>query len=162
MASINVPKEVLQNISFKSLPAKEKEEYLNNLLVKILELNPEGITISQIKESTGFTYSTIWHHLEMLKCTSLCRKISRGKIDVYYSFGVQDELKEYPKGKVNYTVSTVSNPDGNFVCIHESRENSLGSRTVLRGISLPIELIDSMVEILKKVKSSRLGRKDKK
>ncbi|MBI2134816.1 hypothetical protein HYU09_02420 [Candidatus Woesearchaeota archaeon] len=85
MAKINIPSDKLEKEAFKTLPAKEKEEYVSNLLKKILELNPEGITISQIKEATGLTYSTIWHHLEILSCTAQGHKISRGNLDVYYT-----------------------------------------------------------------------------
>ena len=74
------------------MPAKEKEEYMSNLLKKILELNPEGVTISQIREATGFTYSTIWHHLEILSCTAQGHKISRGNMDIYFPSGESDNF----------------------------------------------------------------------
>ena len=152
MVKINLPKELLQKEAFKTLPAKEKEEYLTNILIKILQLNPDGVTTSQIKEATGLTYSTLWHHLEILKSTTLSRKISRGKIDVYYPLGNLNYLSDYNKDNVVYTFTTVGNSDGNFVCIHEKRENSLGSYTVVRGIALPVELIDDIVNTLNKAK----------
>ncbi len=154
---INLPKEILPKEAFKSLPAKEKEEYLSNLLKKILELNPEGITISQIREATGLTYSTIWHHLEVLSCTSQCHKISRGNVDIYHPTGKSDHLNEYNKGKVKYAISTVENNEGKFVCIHEKRENRLGNHTVCKGIDIPFELIDNFIETLSKVKSKSKG-----
>ena len=152
MVKINLPKELLQKEAFKTLPAKEKEEYITNILIKILQLNPDGVTTSQIKEATGLTYSTLWHHLEILKSTALSRKISRGKIDVYYPLGNLNYLSDYNKDKVVYTFTTVGNSDGSFVCIHEKRENSLGSYTVVRGIALPVELIDDIINTLKKAK----------
>lgn len=151
---INLPKETLQKEAFKILPAKEKEEYLTNLLKKILELNSDGITISQIKEATGLTYSTIWHHLEILGCTAQCHKMSRGNLDVYHPTGKTTHLNDYDKGKVRYTISTVENNEGNFVCIHEKRENRLGNQTVCRGVSIPFELIDNFIESLGKAKKS--------
>ena len=159
MAQINLPKEVLQKEAFKSLPAKEKEEYLSNLLKNVLELNPEGITISQIKEATGFTYSTIWHHLEVLSCTAQAHKISRGNLDVYHSAGTTNHLNEYSKGKVRYSIGTVENNEGTFVCIHEERENRLGNHTICKGIAIPYELIDDFIESLGKAKSSHLNDK---
>ena len=83
MAKIELPKDMLDKESFKTLPAKEKEEYLSNSLKKILDLNDDGVTISQIREATGLNYSTIWHHLEILSCTAQAHKISRGNLDVY-------------------------------------------------------------------------------
>ena len=154
MAKINLPKEMLAKEAFKTLPAKEKEEYVSNFLKKVLELNSDGITISQIREGTGLTYSTIWHHLEVLSCTAQAHKISRGNIDVYYHNGIGSHLNEYKKGDANYTISTVENREGKFVCIHEKRQNRLGNHTICSGIDIPIELIDNFITDLNKVKKS--------
>lgn len=152
MAKINIPSESLQKEAFKTLSAKEKEEYVGNVLKKILELNPEGITISQIREATGLTYSTIWHHLEILSCTAQCHKISRGNLDIYHPTGKTTHLNDYDKGKAKYTLSTVENSEGSFVCIHEKRENMAGNSTVCKGIEFPVELIDDFIGELNKVK----------
>lgn len=152
MAKINLPSETLQKEAFKTLPAKEKEEYVSNLLKKILELNPDGITISQIKEATGLTYSTIWHHLEVLSCTAQCHKVSRGNLDIYHHTGKSSHLNEYTKGKVQYTISTLENEQGKFVCIHEKRENRLGNHTVCKGMAIPVELIDEFIKDISKLK----------
>ena len=153
MASkINVPSEILQKEAFKTLPAKEKDEYVGNILKKILELNPEGITISQIKEATGLTYSTIWYHLEVLSCTAQVQKMSRGNLDIYYPAGTISHLNEYTKGKVQYTISTVENSEGKFICIQEKRENRSGNQTISKGIQIPFDLIGNFLETLKKAK----------
>jgi len=157
MAKINLPKEVLQREAFKSLPAKEKDEYLRNLLSKILELNPEGITISQIKEATGFTYSTIWHHLEVLSCTAQCHKVSHGNSDVYHATGIINHLNDYNAGKIQYSLGIVEDKEGKFVCIHEKRENRMGNHAICKGINIPIELIGEFIETLSKVKSKGKG-----
>ena len=154
MAKLNLPKEVLRKEAFKTLPAKGKEEYLSNLLIKILELNQEGITISQIKEATGLTYSTIWHHLEILSCTAQGKKISHGNLDVYYPTGTSNHLNDYSKGKAIYTISTVENNEGKFVCIHEKRENRSGNHTVCKGITIPVEIVDKLISELEKIKKS--------
>ena len=145
---------MLAKDAFKTLPAKEKEEYVTNLLKKILDLNEEGITISQIREATGLTYSTIWHHLEILSCTAQAHKISRGNLDVYYHNGNSNHLNEHSTDKANYIISTVKNREGDFVFIHEKRENRLGSHTICSGISIPYELIGDFIEDLKKIKKS--------
>ena len=154
MAKINLPKEMLEKEAFKTLPAKEKEEYVTNLLKKILDINEDGITISQIKEATGLTYSTIWHHLEILSCTAQAHKISRGNVDVYYHNGTATHLNEHSTNKAAYAFSTVKNSEGNFVCIHEKRQNRLGNYTTCKGINLPVELIDIFIAELNKAKNS--------
>lgn len=154
MAKINLPPEILQKEAFRAFPAKEKEEYLSNLLIKILQLNPDGITISQIKESTGLTYSTIWHHLEILSCTAQSNKISRGNLDIYYPTGKISHLNEYAKGKVRYSISLIEGSEGHFVCIHEKRENRSGNHIVCSGILIPSELVGDIVEAISKHKKS--------
>ena len=156
MAKINIPSETLQKEAFKSLPAKGKEEYIRNLLKKILEINPDGVTISQIKEATGLTYSTIWHHLEVLNSTAQGNKISRGNLDVYYPNLKITHLNDYEKGKVQYSTSTIENSEGSFVCIHEKRENRAGNYTVCKGITVPVELIDKLVNELGKIKKKSI------
>ena len=152
MAKINLPKEMLAKEAFKTLPAKGKEEYVDNFLRKILELNPGGVTISQIREASGLTYSTVWHHLEILCCTAQGHKISRGNLDVYYPAGKSDHLNEYSKGKAKYEISMVKNNEGKFVCIHGKRQNRLGNHTVCEGINIPVELIEDIIKELNKVK----------
>ncbi|MEK6983591.1 MAG: winged helix-turn-helix domain-containing protein [Nanoarchaeota archaeon] len=154
MAKINLPKEMLEKESFKTLPPKEKEEYVGNLLIKILQLNPNGITTSEITDATGLTSSTIWHHLEILKSVTLSRKVSRGSVDVYYPIGSLNHVSDYDKGDARYAVSTVENSEGKFVCIHEKRENRLGSYVTLRGMAIPFELIDDIIFVLSKTKKS--------
>ena len=151
---IKLPNETLQKEAFKSLPAKEKEEYLNNLLLKILQLNPEGVTLSQIKDATGLTYSTIWHHLEVMSCTAQSNKSSRGNVDIYYPSGDARHLNEYAQGSSTYAVSTVNNSKGTFVRIHEKRESRSGSNAICSGVSIPIELIDKVIDSLNKAKKA--------
>jgi hypothetical protein len=154
MQKIKLPKDVLKMDAFKTLPAKEKEEYAGNLLNKILTLNPEGVTISQIREATGLTYSTIWHHIEILNCTAQSRKISRGNLDVYYPIGKCRHLKEYSKGKVRYSISRVDNEEGSFLCIHEIREKRSGSASICKGTLIPVELVDDIITTIKGAKKS--------
>ena len=154
MAKINLPSEMLQKEAFKAFPAKEKEEYVSNVLKKILELNPEGITISQIKEATGLTYSTIWHHLEVLSCTAQGSKVSHGNLDVYYPTGKISHLNDYSKGKVIYSISLVESGESKFACIHEKRENRSGNPAVRSGILIPAELLDDIADAMSKAKKS--------
>ena len=152
MDTLTLPQDMLQKESFKTLPAKEKEEYVSNILLKLLQLNPDGVTISQIKEATGLTYSTLWHHLEMLSCTAQAHKVSKGNLDVYHSVGRISHLNDFDKGKAKYSIEIVESGQGKSVCIHEKRENRTGNLTVCSGVSIPLEYISDFIEMLSKVK----------
>jgi len=150
---IQVPKEYAGKEKLRSLPAKDKEEYITNLIKGILELNPNGVTISQIKNATGLTPSTVWHHLEMLKSSAQCRKISHGNIDIYHHIGKLNRVVEYASGTVKYVVSTVSNQEGDFACIHELRE-SRGTHKTIRGVAIPYDLLGSIADALGKAQKA--------
>ncbi len=148
MAKLNVPKDILENSTLKALPAKEKEEYIHNLLKKMLDLNPDGATVSQIKESLGLNPSTIWHHFEILKATAQCRKISHGNLDVYHTYGKEEELSKIETPKSQITLEKVENEEGAFICIHDRRKNRQGTYTVVRGVAIPIEILNEVVKVL--------------
>lgn len=154
MSKINLPKEILKQEAFKVLSAKEKEEYIRNLLSKILELNPEGITISQIRESSGLTYSTVWHHLEVLSYTAQCHKISRGNLDVYYPPGKVVHLNDYTQDKALYSIGLLRDAKGDFVCVHEKRQNNSGNWVVCGGLFIPFELMEHLIRNFAKAKGS--------
>ena len=154
MTEIKLPKEMLQKDAYKTLPAKEKEEYINNFLKQLLELNSEGVTTSQVKEVTGFPPSTIWHHLEILKSNGQSRKISHGNVDVYHSFGKPIAVADFDNDKARYSVLKVENNEGKFILIQEKRINRQDSYTNIRGVAIPIELVDSIVKSLSKAKES--------
>jgi len=154
MPRINIPKNTLDKSSLKSLPAKEKEEYVRNLLREILQLNPGGVTISQIKEATGLTYSTLWHHLEVLSSTAQGYKISHGSLDIYYPPGKIEPLTEIDHDNAKYVISLTENPNGHFLCIQEQRQNRRGNQTICRGIAIPTPIIDDLIKVLNKVKKS--------
>jgi len=157
MTKINLPSDILQKETFKSLPAKEKEEYIKNLLMKVLELNPEGITISQIRETTGLNYSTLWHHLEVLSSTAQGNKVSKGNVDIYFPNSNMVHLNDYDKGSVRYSVSTIKNAEGSFICIQEKRENRSGNYAVCKGITIPIELVDNFTSSFGKINKAHLN-----
>ena len=154
MAKIDLPKDMLEIAALKSLPPKEKEEYINNLLKQILDINTGGVTISQIKEATGMPSSTIWHHLEILKSVALSRKISHGNSDIYYAYGKEQNLNDYEKGMARYSISTLENEEGKFVCIRDKRKNRLDSYIIVRGVAIPLELIDNFIQALTEINNS--------
>lgn len=150
MNKISLPKELLEKNTLKSLPAKEKEEYIRNILKKILDINSDGITISQIKESTGLNYSTVWHHLEVLKSTAQCKKISRGNIDIYHPFGKVTQTNELEFNDSKYIISTMDRNNEKFICFHEKANEGFGEE-IVAGIEIPLKLLEEVINVLAKL-----------
>jgi hypothetical protein len=63
-------------------------------------------------------------------------------------------IGDYDKDKSRYSLFKVENNEGKFIIIQERRINRLDSYTNIRGISIPIELADSIAKSLIKVKES--------
>src|SRR3989344_6549847 len=140
MPKISLPKEVLSKESLSSLPSKEKSEYLSNAIKKILEMNPEGITSSQIREATGYTYSTIWHHLEMLSAMEQCSKKQRGNVDIYFPNKIIMEIDEKiinAKNNSALSLRIVENIYGKYLNICRETEGRIGGSSVVSGILIP-------------------------
>jgi len=94
MLKTNLPQNILEKEEYLALSSSQKAEYISNLLKEILELNPEGVTVSQIDEVTYIGHSTIWHHLEILASRAICLRMDRGDTEVYHSNKVLAPLKE--------------------------------------------------------------------
>lgn len=155
MAKAVLPKNILKKERLSSLSPNEKSEYMNNVLKTILELNPNGLTDSQIKEATGYTYSTIWHHLETLAVTEQCYKVQRGNVDVFFPIERIIAVDEIEDGKNKSTYSFNISKDGKFVFVYKKTEDRLGNRMVSSGISIPANLVNDFISVLNKIRKSK-------
>ena len=91
---LNLPENILSKEQYSALSTYQKGEYITNLLKQIIELNPQGVTISQIDKGINLGHSTIWHHLEKLADSAFCLKMERGDTAVYNFNKVLDELED--------------------------------------------------------------------
>src|SRR3989338_2545604 len=80
---LDLPQNILEKEQYSALSALQKGEYITNLLKQVLELNPNGVTISQVDKAIELGHSTIWHHLESLADCAYCLKMERGDTAVY-------------------------------------------------------------------------------
>ena len=162
MAKIDLPRDILKKEKLSSLPPKERNEYINNVLKKILELNPDGVTTSQITSATGYTYSTIWHHLEMISSTEECHKLQHGNTDIYIPIKNIASLNvdlPHGGGKSTYSFNIVEDKFGRYVYAHRKIENRLGNADICSGICVPYSLLDNFIYVLTKVKESSVDKK---
>ena len=153
---INLPRDILETEQFKVMPALEKDSYLDRVLRKILELNPNGITAPVIARALGINATTIWRHLEKLTSTREGYKISYGKTTVYYPNGKM--IHHFKKedlllGDKAYSFFYVVNNFGKFMYLQEKKQDRLGASEVVGGLLIPINKVEEFVNAI--MESSR-------
>src|SRR5205807_8951877 len=86
MAVIQTPK-VLPVKEVISMRPQDREHYIEKIMLKILEMNPRGVTIPEIASRTGFYRDTVGKHLDKLVATREGYRVVRGNVSVYYKNG---------------------------------------------------------------------------
>lgn len=151
---VNLPSDMLEEDNFKALPSNEKQTYIESLLNKILRLNPNGITISQIISALGyFNKSTVWMHLENLVSIREAYKLEMGKTNVYYPNGqmihplLREDIEIDDK---TFSFFAVKNNFGNFIYLQEKKKDRLGVATACGGLVIPLKNAEEFLEQFKK------------
>lgn len=164
---IKLPYDLLDEEKFDTLNSEDKKAYIRAVLKKILELNNNGITISQItKRVPYFNKPVIWNHLEMMTITREAYSHKFGTTLVYYPNGrmvhsifkndvaIDDRL---------YAFYLVENGVSKDLYIQEKNKDKLGALAVSGGLIVPFKALDSFVEYIRDIKSEvdGNGRKSK-
>ena len=148
-----LPQNILNKENYSALSALQKGEYINNLLRQVLELNPNGVTISQVDNALGFGHSTIWHHLGSLADCAYCLKMERGDTAVYNFNKVLHSLDDCNiQGKFYYyDFDIVENLFGKFVRMQIKQDDESGNLVVNNGIIVGTnsygKVVDSLIKI---------------
>lgn len=154
-----LPQNILSKEQYSALSTYQKGEYVNNLLRQVLELNPNGITISQVDKELSLGHATIWHHLENLADRAECMKMERGDTAVYNFNRLLDELEDCDiQGKFYfYDFALVENIFGKFVRIQIKQEDTSGNVVAHSGIIVGTNSYDRVVDSLVKIKDVHLN-----
>ena len=160
MLKLALPKHILDKEQYTALSSIQKGEYMTNLLQQILELNPNGITISQVDKALNLGHSTVWHHLEGLADDAYCLKMERGDTAVYNYNKVLDTLDDCDlQGKTYfYDFDIVENMFGKFMRIQTKQENTSGNLVVHGGILVGTASFDKVVDSLIKIRDVHLNK----
>jgi len=158
MPNLNLPTNMLSKEQYSALPSLQKEEYIHNLLKEILQLNPSGVTVSDIKKNTYFGHSTIWHHLELLNAKGECLKLEHGDTDVFHLNKAirhfeELELKGTKLGAL-YHFDLVENTYGKYLRIQRKRESRTQANITRQGVIIEDDLLDDLINALNKIKES--------
>ena len=164
MLKLVLPQNILVKEQYAALSSIQKGEYMTNLLKQILELNPNGITISQVDKALKLGHSTIWHHLENLAARAECLKMERGDTAVYDYNKVIHTLDDCDiQGKFYfYDLDIVENSLGRFVRIQIKQENASGNMIAHSGVIVRLAFFDEFLNSLHKIKELHMNlEKDK-
>ena len=155
---LDLPQNILIKEQYSALSSYQKGEYITNLLKQILELNPNGITISQVDKAIKLGHATIWHHLEALADRAFCLKMERGDTAVYNFNKILDELEDcHMQGKFyHYDFDLIENIFGKFVRMQTKQEGESGNLVVHSGIIIGTNSYDKVVDSLIKIRDVHL------
>src|SRR3989338_8013643 len=124
---LNLPENILGKEQYVALSTYQKGEYVTNLLKQIIELNPQGVTISQIDKGINLGHSTIWHHLDELE-------------DCH----IQGEF-------YHYDFDLIENIFGKFVRIQIKQESQSGDLITHSGVIIGTNSYDKVSESIIKI-----------
>ncbi len=138
MASIVVP-QMLASDKVESMRPREKQKYIEHIILEILRRNPRGVTIAELQAKTPFSRNTFMEHLGRLVATRQASRLYRGKVSIYYRNGsVQNAIDVRDKTNPDhlYTFMKLENEDGKFIYVQEKEVDEFRSIKVRGGIMI--------------------------
>jgi len=156
LVTIQIPK-VLPVKEVVSMRPQDREHYVEKIILGILEMNPRGVTVSEIARKTSFYRDTVAKHLERLVATREAYSVMRGNVTVYYKNGQvvhATDVKDTTSSDRTYTFYKLENEDGKFVYIQEKELDEFRSVRVRGGIMIDARYA---LQFLKELQSFVLG-----
>jgi predicted transcriptional regulator len=131
--------QMLSADKIESMRPREKQNYIDHLILEILKRNPRGVTIAELQSKTPFSRNTFMEHLGRLVATRQASRIYRGKVSIYYRNGsVQNamEIRDIADPNHVYSVMQLLNEDGNFIYVQEKEIDESRTIRVKGGIMI--------------------------
>lgn len=140
---IKVPQDLIaEKEELKSLRPKDRDQYVQKLILQILELNNQGVTISEIAEQTKVNRNTLASHMKTLVATREAYAINRGKLSIFYKNGkvvhARSTEHKFPNDKF-YRFYRLENEQGKFIYIQERQLDEFRAIKVKGGIMIKDE-----------------------
>jgi len=151
--SLSLPSSMLKPDDVLSMSPTARDRYMERVILQILELNPQGATISEIAGKTGFYRATITKHLNRLVAIREAYKIQRGILSIYYKNGkvvhARNVEHKFADDK-RFSFFRLVNEEGKSVYIQEKETNNLGTVKVKGGIIIKdADFLEFMKELQK-------------
>jgi len=139
-----------------ALSPRRKQNYSSNIVKKMLEENPDGLTITQVSKKTNLSKNTAVKHLEMLVAKREARKETRKeprelgdfKVSVYFPIGMlgKGELIHCKNGTFRF--ARLENETGKYVYVKEIAHDEMRNEIVKGVLMVSFENFPSFTEKL--------------
>ena len=136
---IKVPQELIEQEELRSLRPKDRDQYVQKLILRILELNPKGVTISEIADQTNVNRNTVASHMKTLIAIREAYSINRGRLSIFYKNGKVVHARSTEHRLPNdrfYRFYRLENEQGKFIYIQERQLDDLRAIEVKGGIMI--------------------------
>jgi hypothetical protein len=151
MTSIVVP-EMLPEEKIDSMRPREKQKYIEHIILEILSRNPRGVTIAEIQSKTPFSRNTFMEHFSRLVATRQASRLSRGKVSIYYRNGSvrqSVDVRDSTNPDRLYTFMQLENEDGKFLYLQEKEVDEFRSVKVRGGIMINAQMAPEFLNKLR-------------
>lgn len=148
-----VPKKILGPEEIKRLSPSERDYYIQNVILEILEMNKRGVTVSQVSQRFSFSRPTIAKHLDILVAIGEAYVVQRGNLSIYYKNGKivhEEDVQSMVVSSKAYTFYKLKNQEGEFLYIQEKDLDEFRSPRVKGGILINAKDIPPFMGALEK------------
>lgn len=160
MSEIEKP-ELLSEEDFGKLPPHEREHYIKTVIRKTINLNPNGITASQLSKTLKVDPRTADKHLSVMLHTGDIYAVKFDTTNVYLPNGRALHAileKEFPNDKDTVIqIFQLRNRLGEFVYLQEKKSADYREDTNM-GIMIPLERFSDFVEYLREARTEMMRR----
>ncbi len=139
---------LLPHSEIKGLAPRERDTYIQNVILRILDRAPRGVTVSEVSAFTGFSRPTVSKHLEVLLAIGEAYEVERGNLSIYHRNGkvVHEEASQSistPDKAYNFYI--LQNDKGRFLYIQEREEDEYKLVRVRGGITINMKDLPAIV-----------------
>jgi len=148
---LELPTNIISQDELRSLRPKDRDECIQKLLLQILDLNSQGVTITELADQTRINRNTLSSHMKTLVATREAYEVNRGKLSVFYKNGKIVHAKstecKFPNDRF-YRFYRLNNEQGNFIYVQERQLDEFRAIKVMGGIMIKDE---DFMEFLKEL-----------
>lgn len=153
----DVPIGLLSRSEVKDLRPRSRDAYASNMVLEVLEKNPQGLTVSQIVKAAHLSRNTVLKHLERSVALRKAAKKDFGYLSIYYKGGTPetDKLASIDFGDTSYDIQILNRGiEGRYVYIQERQLDEFRMPRITGGI---LVRTDNLLEFIKKLHSYSSG-----